>query len=108
MAEIYALGLDFMQYNNSVLLRALAEQGQPSLCCLTAGCFSISQLPHGNAYLIGKEKRSWIEYFFAAAANILLGVTRLFYMKCGDGTEILQDFRICTSKKAAITKKVYR
>ena len=42
------------------------------------GCFSISQLPHGNAYLIGKEKRSWIEYFFAAAANILLGVTRLF------------------------------
>ena len=72
------------------------------------GCFSISQLPHGNAYLIGKEKRSWIEYFFAAAANILLGVTRLFYMKCGDGTEILQDFRICTSKKAAITKKVYR
>ena len=65
MAEIYALGLDFMQYNNSVLLRALAEQGQPSLCCLTAGCFSISQLPHGNAYLIGKEKRSGIDYFFA-------------------------------------------
>ena len=66
MAEIYALGLDFMQYNNSLLLRALAEQGQPSLCCLTAaGCFSISQLPHGNAYLIGKEKRSGIDYFFA-------------------------------------------
>ena len=45
------------------------------------GCFSISQLPHGNAYLIGKEKRSWIEYFFAAASNILLGVTRFFCVR---------------------------
>ena len=50
------------QTKNAKFLRYLRHFATPC-----AGCFSISQLPHGNAYLIGKEKRSGIDYFFAGS-----------------------------------------